>query len=620
MKIHYLKIRGKFIPEILAGNKRHEYRLASPEKMKIKVGDTIVLISNQNKNDFVKVTVKDVKVYNGWQGALEENWQEDFKNIYNSIHEALLECYKFYTKQEVDIYGIVVFSIEPLKICYDKMSVLLDTNIIIKRESAKNVSYEISNLFNWFGKKSISTYTHALTKRELCSYGNEQAKTTMLTKLNSYNELPKFARNTDEHFNNITARYSQNSNGKIDNELLREVYDDNVDVLLSDDKLILRKAEELYIRDRVLTSAELLAYFETAYPQNVEYKMLAVKLKNLKDIELNSGFFDSLREDYGGADFDKWFKNKVQQNEQAYVFEDSSGLKGFLYLKCENEDENYSDISPVFIPKKRLKIGTFKIERTGFRLGERFLKIIFDNARKYNVAEVYVTLFEEKRREVKHLKSIMEQWGFVKHGHKSNGEAVLVKTLEHYNESNSPKLNYPLIRKTAKHYFLPIYPEYHTDLFPDMILKNENMHLYEENKAHRYAIEKIYLTGAYNIQAKSGDMILIYRTGDRYPKKYSSVVTGIAILGDVISPANVDECIDICKDRSIFTEEQIRKMYLKRSTIIKLLDYISFKNKVTLNSLYNFGIIAMNSGPRPFENLTEEQFNTIYKLGMEEQE
>lgn len=233
---------------------------------------------------------------------------------------------------------------------------------------------------------------------------------------------------------------------------------------------------------------------------------------------------------------------------------------------------------------------------------------------------MYVTLFEEKRHEVKHLKSIIEQGRFVKHGHKSIGEAVLVKTLKHYNESNSPKLNYPLIRKTAKHYFLPIYPEYNTDLFPDMILKNENMHLYEENKAHRYAIEKIYLTGVYNIQAKSGDMILIYRTGDRYPKKYSSVVTGIAILGDVISPKNVDECIDICKDRSIFTEEQIRKMYLKRSTIIKLLDYISLKNKVTLNSLYNFGIIAMNSGPRPFENLTEEQFNTIYKLGMEEQE
>ncbi|NLF43310.1 MAG: hypothetical protein GX587_11490, partial [Bacteroidales bacterium] len=354
------------------------------------------------------------------------------------------------------------------------------------------------------------------------------------------------------------------------------------------------------------------------YPQNIEYEMLAVKLKNLNEVALNSSFFNSLREDYGGVDFDKWFKKKALQNEQAYVFEDSAGLKGFLYLKCECEDENYSDITPVFAPKKRLKVGTFKIERTGFRLGERFLKIIFDNARKYNVDEIYVTLFEYKRDEVKQLKAIMEQWGFVKHGYKSNGEAVLVKTLEQYNESYTPKFNYPLTKVTAKQYFLPIYPQYHTDMFPDKILRNENMHLYEENKAHRYAIEKIYLTGAYRIQAKSGDLVLIYRTGDRYPKRYSSVVTGIAIVGDIIYTSNVDECITLCKNRSIFSEEEIRRLYPKYPTIIKLLDYVSFNNKVILNELYDVGIIAKDFGPRPFESLTKEQYEIVKKLGMEE--
>jgi len=31
----------------------------------------------------------------------------------------------------------------------------------------------------------------------------------------------------------------------------------------------------------------------------------------------------------------------------------------------------------------------------GFRLGERFLKIIFDNALKQKVEEIYVTIFEK---------------------------------------------------------------------------------------------------------------------------------------------------------------------------------------------------------------------------------
>lgn len=50
MKTYYLKIREKFIGEINAGNKKHEYRLASPERTQVKVGDTLF----ENKRDGVK--------------------------------------------------------------------------------------------------------------------------------------------------------------------------------------------------------------------------------------------------------------------------------------------------------------------------------------------------------------------------------------------------------------------------------------------------------------------------------------------------------------------------------------------------------------------------------------
>jgi len=616
MKNHYMKIREKFISEIRSGNKKHEYRLASPERMQIKVGDTLVLISNQNKQNFVKTTVKSISTYKGWEDAIRENWN-DFSHLYYSPAAALRECNKFYSKDEVNTYGIVVFEVEPLKTRFNNISVLLDTNIIIKRESGNNVSYEVASLFNWFSKKSTSSYIHPLSKNELSGYGDEKAKATMLTKLNSYDTFPQFTHIEDSYFDYVVSQYSQDKNGKIDNALLREVYDDNVSILLSDDFLILKKAEELYIRDRVVTSSELLAYFETIYPQNIEYKMLAVKLKPLSEIDLNSSFFDSLREDYGGVDFDRWFKKKAQKGEKAYVFENNDGLQGFLYLKTEGLDEIYLDIKPQFKPKNRLKVGTFKINASGFRLGERFLKIIFDNARQYKVDEIYVTLFEHKRDGVKRLKQIMEEWGFIKFGEKNNGEIVLVKSLEKYNPKCSPKQNFPLLETDCKHYFLPIEPQYHTDLFPDNILKNENMHLYKENKAHRYALEKIYLSGAFNIKAKPGDLVLIYRKGERYPKKYSSVVSGVAIIEDIIYTNDADECIKICKNRSIFTEDEIIELYSKYPVIVKLLDFVSFKNKVTLNQLYNQGIVDEGTGPRPFTWLKKEGFEKIYKLGME---
>lgn len=470
MKTYYLKIREKFISEISAGIKKHEYRLASPERLQAKVGDTLVLISNQNKKIFIKTTIKAVRIYKSWKEALQDNWQEDFKNLYTTLDEALHECYKFYRREEVEQYGIVSFDIEPIKIDYVKCDVLLDTNIVIKRESSKGVSFEVAKLFNWFGNKNIKTFVHPLTKKELEGYKDETVKATILTKLNSYDFLPSFATDVDAYFNSVISRYSSDKNGQVDNALIREVYNDNVGLLLTDDNLILKKAEELYIRDRVLTSAELLAFFEKNYPQNIEYKMLAVKLKNFDEVDLNSKFFDTLREDYEGRKFDNWFKRKGK--EKAYVFEEKNELKGFLYVKVEFPNEpDYLKVTPNLSPKKRLKVGTFKIKRTGFRLGERFLKIIFDNARNYGVDEIYVTLFENKRDDVKTLQKLMEQWGFKKYGYKDNGETVLVKSMEKYDILQDPKYNYPLLKNNIQYFFLPIYPEYHTDLFPDMILK-----------------------------------------------------------------------------------------------------------------------------------------------------
>ncbi len=618
MKTYYLKIREKFISEVIVGNKKHEYRLASPERIGIKVGDTLVLISNQDKRVFVKTTVKAVRIYKGWREALQDNWQQDFKNLYSSLDEALHECYKFYPKDEVDKYGIVSFEIEPLTVDYCNCSILLDTNIVIKRESNVGVSFEVAKLFNWFGKQNITTFVHPLTKEELSGYKDEAVRNAVLTKINSYNILPSFQTSTDLLYESVIARHSNDKNGQVDNALLLEVYNDNVGLLLSDDNLILRKAEELYIRDRVLTSAELLAYFEKCYPQNIEYEMLAVKLRRFDEVDLNSEFFDTLREDYEGREFDNWFKRKG--SEKAYIFEERGVLKGFLYVKVEMPNEpDYLKIEPVLSPKKRLKVGTFKIERTGFRLGERFLKIIFDNARNNGVEEIYVTLFEDKRENVKALQQLMEQWGFKKHGYKNdNGELVLVKSMEEYDCEKEPKFNYPLIADSASYFFLPIFPKYHTDLFPDMILKNENMHLYQENKAHRYAIEKIYLTGSWDIKAKPGDVVLIYRTGERWPKRNSSVVSGMAIIQDIVKTGSVEECIEICKNRSIFSEAEIVQEHATRPTVVKLLDYIPFRNKVKLYQLYDNGIVPDGSGPRSFESLSKEEYEIIYKLGMEE--
>lgn len=616
MKTYYLKIRDKFIEGIRNGIKKHEYRLATDDRKRIKIGDTLVVISTTDKKHYVRVSVKQINLYKNWEDALRDNWKQDFENIYSSFDEAIRDCNRFYSRDEINTYGIICYEIEPITIDYKNIGVLLDTNIIIKRESSNNVSFEVTSLYNWFDKKHIRKYIHKLSKDEIQKHADERVKQNMLTKMQAYDELPTFPNVTDDYFSSVISKYPQDENGKIDNALLKEVYNANVDVLLTDDTLILAKAEELYLRDHVLSSAELLKIIESTYPQNIEYKMLSVKLRPISEINLESKFFDTLREDYEGIKFDNWFKKKAAQNEQAYVFENESGIKGFLYLKVEENDEpDYLKVTPNLTPKRRLKVGTFKIERTGFRLGERFLKIIFDNAKECNVEEIYVTLFENKRDGVKALKSLMEDWGFVLWGYKENGEAVLVKDMKNFHPNKEPKFNYPLIAKSPRYFILPIYPQYHTDLFPDNILKNEDMRLYEENKGHRYAIEKMYLSAAYNIQASVGDIVLIYRTGEWYPKHYTSVVTGIAIIQEKIKTNSDEERIKICKDKSIFTEEEIRKFKGKYPIVIKLLDYMPFKIPIRLKELRELDVVDQYSGPRPFTEILKEQYEKICQLG-----
>ena len=149
MRTYYFKIRDKFIQNIRDGIKKHEYRLASPENRQIKSGDNLVLISNQDENKFVRAKVDNVVIYNNWTDALESNWQQDFKDLYDNLEDALHECYKFYKKDDVDRCGIISFEISPVYPEYFNTDVLLDTNIIIKRESYNNVSFEIAKLFSW---------------------------------------------------------------------------------------------------------------------------------------------------------------------------------------------------------------------------------------------------------------------------------------------------------------------------------------------------------------------------------------------------------------------------------------------------------------------------------------
>ena len=619
MKHYRFKIRPQFLELIENGSKKHEYRLNTPDRSCIKNGDRITLISNQDSSNTLMVKAVSKEVYSSWEDALKENWEEDFKEKYKTFDEVLSVCYKFYDRDMVKKYGIIKIGISPIKLTYRSLRVMLDTNIIIHRESHNNVSFEVSKVYKWLDTLKCQKILHPNTKEELEKYNDANIRKGMAIKLDSYETIIPSPVN-DEYFIQVVSKYAQDGNSQKDNEILYQVYDGLADLLITNDQKMLAKARELGIRKQVISVDEYLSIVEKKFPKKVDYKMLSVKKERFGDINLDDPFFDTLKEDYPG--FEDWFHTK--NTEEAYVFKQSNSVHGFLYVKTEYEDEaDYLKTFPPMPSKKRLKVGTFKIdsELKGFRLGERFLKIIFDNAIQVAAQEIYVTLFENHRKEIDALKHMLMQWGFVYHGYKisANGknESIFIKTLEKFDSEKDIRFNFPNIPNSRKMFMLPINPEYHTDLFPDSILKNEDMSLYSENKGHLYSLGKIYVSGTFKNDPRPGDLVVIYRKGERYPKKYSSVCTGLAVLEGIDRPKTLDEYLALCKNKSVFTKEELINFYLnkKYTVVIRLIVYKTYFKKISLSQLIDAGMVAYDSGPRTFDAVPDR----LYSMFIEEE-
>lgn len=491
------------------------------------------------------------------------------------------------------------------------MKVLLDTNIIIHRETKDPNNKDIGKLFFWIEKMGFKKYIHNITIREISNNQNEKAKKAFLIKLQSYKQLPTTAPLKPE-VQRISNKYDKNQNDKNDTILLNELYSERIDLLISEDKDIHRKAVELKIEDKVYTIEEFIEKAILENPEFLDYDVLSINKEFFGNIKLEDGFFNSFREDY--KNFDKWFNKK--SDEVSYTCKSEDDILAFLYLKIENENEPYPDIKPTFTRKKRLKIGSFKVSLNGFNIGERLLKIAFDNALQFSVDEIYVTIFT-KRIEEERLINLLENFGFKYHGTKQSDsgiESVYVRDFSKTASISSPKITFPFIPKNTRKFIVPIRPEYHTNLIPDSILNTESPSEFIKNKPHRNAISKIYVSRSINRDLKTGDLIIFYRTGGYH----KSVITTIGVVEEIHkSIKEEEEFIRLCRKRSVFTDDELKRQWksstpYNRPFIVKFLCCYSFPKRINMKRLIELGVIKdIESAPRGFEEISQDHFNKI---------
>jgi hypothetical protein len=336
------------------------------------------------------------------------------------------------------------------------------------------------------------------------------------------------------------------------------------------------------------------------------------------DLNVTDSFFDTFRADY--PPFNSWFNRK--SDETAYVcFADDGSIVAFLYLKREGPGEDYGDIEPAFRRASRLKIGTFKVVSNGFKLGERFLKIVFDNALQYGVDEIYVTAFR-RTTDQDRLIFLLEEWGFVRWGTKSASnsaaEQVYVRDFRPQVDEHDPRRTFPYVSSKARKFIVPIYPAYHTELLPDSILNNESPRAFVENRPNRNALSKVYISRSIERGLGPGDIIVFYRTASGTgPAWYTSVATTIGLVQDVITGIkDLTTFQQTCRKRSVFSDEELAAHWnynpRNRPFVVNFLFVYSLPRRPNLMELTESKVIT--NPPRGFESISDTSFNKLLEI------
>ena len=336
-----------------------------------------------------------------------------------------------------------------------------------------------------------------------------------------------------------------------------------------------------------------------------------LKLTRFRDVSLEDPFFDSLKAGY--AEFPDWFARKA--DEPLYVVADGRKISGMIYLKSERG--RVRDVAPPLPNRHWLKVGTLKIETARTKLGERALKKIFDTAIDVGAEGIYVTVFEVHAG----LIALFERYGFVHWGNKTtaNGvERVYVRSLTEHDDNLLKR--YPFVRTRGHRFWLlSIYPEFHSRLLPDSILRNEPREIVED-VSHSNTIQKVYLSGMALQRMRPGDPIIFYRTTDIEGRaRYRSVVTSLCVVEEVKQKrdfADIEAFLAYTKPRSVFTEDELRGKYLtsERLAVAKLTYNAAFGRRIIRQRLLEEGILTPRQRP-DFLELPRASFERILEMG-----
>ena len=151
------------------------------------------------------------------------------------------------------------------------VAVLIDTNIIIKREDPKIIDEDIQNLMNILNELDFQIYIHENSFKDINNDNDEERKNITKSKMLCYPILKTENDFTKEKDFKELMNFDGNSHDYVDNSLLYSLFKNEVSFLITEDIEIHKKANRINnqfpnFNDRVFTIREAISFFKEQTP------------------------------------------------------------------------------------------------------------------------------------------------------------------------------------------------------------------------------------------------------------------------------------------------------------------------------------------------------------------
>lgn len=488
------------------------------------------------------------------------------------------------------------------------MRVLIDTNVFIYREDEQVVSNELQQLLNILNSIECTILVHPLSLKEVQKNPRSRQRTVLESKIRTYPFLedpPDPLRDGSVIGLLGEARIKSNY---VDISLIEAVKKNAVDRLITEDKGIHRLAERFGIGDRVSHIDEALVTFQEFVPKYATRSPPSLRDVPLHNINLEDHIFDQLRNEY--TEFDDWFQKASRRGRRAWVhFLDDDSIGAILIYKIEDEA---IDCEPPLPKRKRLKICTIKVSRTGYRIGELLIKTSMEFCMKNDIWEIYLTHFIENDD---YLVSLIEEFGFLDYAATSRGERLFLKRIstvgeevEGYEPSDLSRRFYPSYYDgdRVNKFIIPIRPQFHEILFTDYRKRQTRLNEHSGGFiVEGNTIKKAYLCKSRIKRLNSGDVIIFYRSGDL------KAITSIGVVDEIHSQmSSVDEIFNLIHKRTVYNINEIKRLVSSSPVLVILFrQHLHLNVSMSLREMIANGVLS--APPQSIIQITDGQYEII---------